>query len=402
MKGQPLPLVVHIIYALGTGGLENGLVNVINRTPAQRYRHAIVCLTDSSEFAGRISVPDVRIVTLHKKSGHDAGMYWRLWKALRELSPAIVHSRNLAALEAQALTILMPGVKRVHGEHGRDMSDLHGTNWKYRLLRKVMSLLIHRYIAVSRDLAAWLSTVVGIPAVRIRQIYNGVDQLRFRPSLECAQGVFPAEFLPSGPAVVLGSVGRLAEVKDHASLVHALYLLVSSRPELGDKLRLVLVGDGPLLADLERQIAEYGIGELVWLAGDREDVSPLLQAMDIFVLPSLAEGVSNTILEAMATGLPVVATDTGGNPELVEHGVNGYLLPVQDPQALSDTLLALIDAPDERVRMGENGLEKVRKTFDWDHTVAAYLAVYDQLLGRTGIDTQNQGNNTNVNQARVG
>ena len=329
-------------------------------------------------------------------------MYWRLWKALRELSPAIVHSRNLAALEAQALTILMPGVKRVHGEHGRDMSDLHGTNWKYRLLRKAMSLLIHRYIAVSRDLAAWLSTVVGIPAVRIRQIYNGVDQIRFRPSLEGAQDVFPAEFLPSGPAVVLGSVGRLAEVKDQASLVHALHLLVSSRPELSDKLRLVLVGDGPLLGDLERQIAEYGIGELVWLAGDRKNVAQLLQAMDIFVLPSLAEGVSNTILEAMATGLPVVATDTGGNPELVEHGVNGYLLPVQDPQALADTLLKLIDAPDERVRMGENGLEKVRKTFDWDHTVAAYLAVYDQLLGRTGIDTQNQGNNTNVNQARVG
>ena len=403
MKGQPLPLVVHIIYALGTGGLENGLVNVINRTPAQRYRHAIVCLTDSREFAGRISAPDVQIVALHKKPGHDAGMYWRLWKALRALSPAIVHSRNLAALETQALTILMPGVKRVHGEHGRDISDLHGTNWKYRLLRKAMSLLIHRYIAVSKDLAVWMSTVIGIPPIRIDQIYNGVDQHRFRPSLEGAQDVFPTGFLPSsGPVVVLGSVGRLAEVKDQASLIQALHLLVRSRPELAGKLRLVLVGDGPLLADLERQIAEYGIGELVWLAGDREDVSQLLQAMDIFVLPSLAEGVSNTVLEAMATGLPVVATDTGGNPELVEHGVNGYLLPVQDPQALADSLLALIDAPDERVRMGENGLEKVRKTFDWDHTVAAYLAVYDQLLGRTEIETQNRENNTNVNQSRVG
>lgn len=402
MTSQSPPLVVHIIYALGTGGLENGLVNVINRTPVGRYRHAIVCLTDAREFAGRISAPDVEIVTLHKNPGHDVSMYWRLYKALRDLSPAIVHSRNLAALEAQAVTVLMPRVKRVHGEHGRDMSDLDGSNWKYRMLRRGMSLLIHRYIAVSRDLSAWLSAVVGIPAARVQQIYNGVDQLQFKPSLARERDVLPAGFLPAGPAVVLGSVGRLVEVKDQASLIQSLYLVVSARPELRDKLRLVLVGDGPLRADLEKKIAEYGLGELVWLAGDREDVSVLLQAMDVFVLPSLAEGVSNTILEAMATGLPVVATDTGGNPELVEQGVNGCLLPVQNPQALADALLPLIESPDERSRMGNNGLEKVRQDFHWDHTVAAYLAVYDQLLGRVGMDKQSQGNNIHVNQAGVG
>lgn len=402
MTAQLPPLVVHIIYALGTGGLENGLVNVINRTPAQRYRHAIVCLTDSREFAGRISAPGVQVVALHKKPGHDAGMYWRLWKTLRQLSPAIVHSRNLAALETQALTILLPGVKRVHGEHGRDMSDLYGNNWKYRLLRRFMSLLIHRYIAVSRDLASWLSTAVGIPAVRIEQIYNGVDQSRFRPSQEVQYDLFPAGFLPSRSRVVLGSVGRLAEVKDQSTLIEALHILVGRRPELGDKLRLVLVGDGPLLPDLKQQIAKCGLGELVWMAGDRDDVFRLLQALDIFVLPSLAEGVSNTILEAMATGLPVVATDTGGNPELVEHGVNGLLLPVQDPQALADNLLRLIDAPDERALMGANALEKVRKTFDWDHTVAAYLGVYDQLLGRPDMNQPVHANNQHVNQTSVG
>jgi glycosyltransferase involved in cell wall biosynthesis len=103
--------------------------------------------------------------------------------------------------------------------------------------------------------------------------------------------------------------------------------------------------------------------------------------MDIFVLPSLAEGISNTLLEAMATGLPVVATRVGGNPELIEHGVNGYLVPVSDPRALADTLQGLIESRELRIRMGDNGLQKIRQGFDWDSTVASYLDVYDELLG---------------------
>ena len=402
MTEHSAPLVVHIIYALGTGGLENGLVNVINHTPPQRYRHAVICLTDAAEFAQRISPPGVQVVELHKNPGHDVGMYWRLFKTLRSLAPDIVHSRNLAALEAQAITVLVPGVKRVHGEHGRDISDLDGRNWKYRLLRKVMRVMIHRYIAVSRDLANWLTTAVGIPATRIQQIYNGVDQHRFRPPSKRREDVVPANFLPAMPAVVLGTVGRLAAVKDQASLLQAFHLLVSNTPHLRDTVRLVLVGDGPLRASLEQQIAAYGIGELVWLAGDRQDVPPLLQAMDIFVLPSLAEGISNTVLEAMATGLPVVATNTGGNPELVEEGVNGYLCPVQEPQALASAMLRLIQSPQERSRMGKNGLERVRQDFHWDRAVEEYLGLYDLLLGRAGNGKHRQGNDMQVNQVKAG
>jgi glycosyltransferase involved in cell wall biosynthesis len=133
---------------------------------------------------------------------------------------------------------------------------------------------------------------------------------------------------------------------------------------------------------LEQQAMELGLSDLVCLAGDREDIPRLLQAMDIFVLPSLAEGISNTLLEAMATGLPVVATRVGGNPELIEHGVNGCLVPVSDAQALAEALQGLIESPETRNRMGASGLQKMRQSFDWDSTVAAYLGVYDELLGR--------------------
>jgi sugar transferase (PEP-CTERM/EpsH1 system associated) len=309
-------------------------------------------------------------------------MYWRLWQALRELAPAIVHSRNLAALETQALGVIMPGVKRVHGEHGRDVHDIDGTNWKYRLLRKVLSPMIHRYIAVSRDLSDWLSTSIGISPDRIYQIYNGVDQNRFSPPQKRATDIFPEGFVSAEGSIVLGSVGRLAEVKNQGSLLEAMHILLNIRPEWRDSLRLLLVGDGPLRMRLEQQAMELGLGDLVCLAGDREDIPRLLQALDIFVLPSLAEGISNTLLEAMATGLPVVATRVGGNPELIEHGVNGCLVPVSDAQALAEALQGLIESTEARERMGASGLQKIRQSYDWDNTVAAYLGVYDELLGR--------------------
>lgn len=398
MKEAP-PLVVHIIYALGTGGLENGLVNIINRTPPERYRHAVICLTDAQDFAGRITAPDVRIVELHKKPGHDPAMYVRLWRALRELAPAIVHSRNLAALETQWLGLFMPGVKRVHGEHGRDVHDIDGSNWKYRMLRKVLSLLVHRYIAVSRDLASWLSASIGISPDRIHQIYNGVDQTLFSPGPEKGAGVLPPRLVAAEGTVALGSVGRLAEVKNQGSLLEAMYILLKRRPEWRNTLRLVLVGDGPLREALEKQVLELGLDAVVWLAGDRDDIPRLLHTMDIFVLPSLAEGISNTLLEAMATGLPVVATQVGGNPELVEHGSNGYLVPVSDVQALAQTLQALIESPADRIRMGENGLHKIRRSFDWDSTLEAYLGVYDKLLGR--VDKGGVGDNAVLDRREV-
>jgi sugar transferase (PEP-CTERM/EpsH1 system associated) len=374
---------VHIIFTLGTGGLENGLVNIINRCPPSRYRHAIICLSHAEEFSRRLTAPDVEVIELNKKPGHDLGMYWRLWRHLRRLRPDIVHTRNLAALETQVLGLLMPGCKRVHGEHGRDMNDLNGSNRKYNTLRRFLSPLIHRFIAVSQDLSQWLADTVRIPAEKVVQIYNGVDTARFAPQANQpgdGKAELPDNFRPQSNRVVIGTVGRLAAVKDQQLLLTALHQLQTERPALRDTLRLMIVGDGPERAALEAQIDRLSLQDQVWLAGDREDIPELLRSMDVFVLPSLGEGISNTILEAMASGLPVIASTVGGNPELVQEGRTGLLFPAGDADTLTGALTRLIDDQSLRQAMGQAAMAHIRQHFDWQRTVESYLTLYDELL----------------------
>ena len=166
-------------------------------------------------------------------------------------------------------------------------------------------------------------------------------------------------------------------------MLRALAHLRQRHPELGSLLRLLIVGDGPLYTMLTQMTEQLALQDIVWLAGDRDDVPSLLQVMDIFVLPSLGEGISNTVLEAMASGLPVIATAVGGNLELVEEGFNGSLIAVGDYVALSDAMFALLSNSKERARQGTNARQRVCQHFDWGRTVEGYLGVYDELLVRS-------------------
>lgn len=375
---QEPPLVVHIVYALHTGGLENGLVNIINRMPRDKYRHAIIALTDAGDFAQRLEGDDVPVYELHKPPGNSLAVFFRLRKLLKSLNPRLVHTRNLAALEMQLATLFL-GVARIHGEHGRDVSDLEGKNPKHNLVRKLIRPLIHRYIAVSADLQQWLTGYLCFPDSQVVQIYNGVDYHRFKPvegQVSSDEFQRPASF--SDDCVVIGSVGRLAAVKNHQ-------LLVSAFAELQhngfSQLRLMLVGDGPEKQSLQRLAQELGVLEQVWFSGDRSDIPNLLQSMDVFVLPSLGEGVSNTVLEAMAASKPVIASRVGGCPELVDDGVTGLLFQSQDKSDLVSALTRLIQEPELRKKMGIAGRQKIEQRFDWGNTVRAYTDVYDQALG---------------------
>jgi sugar transferase (PEP-CTERM/EpsH1 system associated) len=375
------------MHRFDTGGLENGVVNLINHMPAKAYRHAIIALTEITDFQKRIQRSDVQFIALNKKSGHVLWIYPQLYRLFQQLKPAIVHTRNLAALEA-AVPAWAAGVPvRVHGEHGRDVGDFDGSNKKYQWIRRIYSPFVKHYIALSQDLAHYLTNPVGIGVNRVTQIYNGVDATHFHPASK-RQSIHGSPFNDAGLWLV-GTAGRMQTVKDQTNLARAFVQAIQNKPELRGRLRLVMVGDGPLRQESLAILEAAGLAELGWLPGERSDIPDIMRGLDCFVLPSLGEGISNTILEAMASGLPVIATAVGGNPELVQEGRTGHLVPAADPDALASGIIDLVQNPEKSRAMGYAGRMRIEAQFSMAAMVESYQQIYDRLLCRILRSTGN-------------
>lgn len=376
---DPRPLVAHVLHRFDTGGLENGVVNLINHMPEHAFRHVVVALTEVTDFRTRLRREDVPCIALHKMPGHGIKLYPRIWRLWRELRPAIVHTRNLAALEMQPAAWAAGVPVRIHGEHGRDVGDLDGSNRHHQRIRRLYSPFVHRYVALSKDLQDYLVRRVGIGSRRIVQVYNGVDTDRFRPP---AAGAGGAVGMPlGGPGqFVIGTVGRMQAVKNQTLLTRAFVRALALAPDLKPRLRLALVGDGPLRADCQALLDAAGLSSLAWLPGEHDDVPVVMRGLDAFVLPSLGEGISNTILEAMASGLPVVATAVGGNAELVADGRTGWVTPSDDVEAMAAALISLARDPDAARAMGRAGRTEVERRFSLKSMVQAYQDLYEQSL----------------------
>lgn len=381
---MPAPLIAHVLFRFDVGGLENGVVNLINRMPPDRFRHVIVALSDYTDFRQRLQ-HDVPVYALHKREGKDFGLHLRLYRLFRRLRPDVVHTRNLNAVEAQLPAWLAGVPGRVHGEHGWDVHDLDGSSRKYRLWRKLFRPFVQRYIPLSQHLSGYLAQEIGVSAERIACICNGVDTDKFHPAFNGREPLPEEAFARDRAAaaqtrIVIGTVGRMEQVKDQMTLAKAFAELVARRPDIRESVRLVMVGDGRLRQDVLRFLRESGLEEMAWLPGSRNDTAELLRAFDVFVLPSLAEGISNTILEAMASGLPVVATDVGGNGELVQAGETGYLVPRNDPDAMARALERYVDDQALRRAHGDSGRRRTEQRFSLDGMVDRYVQVYESLL----------------------
>jgi len=232
---------------------------------------------------------------------------------------------------------------------------------------------------MSKDLEAWLIKQIKVPKNKITQVYNGVDINRFMFDSAKPLALLPIEFRTPG-LFLIGTVGRLDPVKDQTTLVQAFISFVRSNAELSRKVRLVIVGEGILMLSLQRLVRDADIEHLVWFAGERHDIADIMQTLDLFVLPSINEGISNTLLEAMASALPVIATKVGGSPELVVEGQTGYLVPKQDPLAMSVTFKRYLLEPELLKRHGLAGRARVVSMFSLNRMMADYMAIYDKLL----------------------
>ena len=368
--------IVHVVYSFSIGGLENVIVQLINRLPPQRYEHTVMSLTTISDFKSRVHTDNVRFIALDKQPGHAIPLYPRIFRTLRELSPDVVHTCNLAGLEIVPLAWLARVPLRVHAEHGWDAHDPRGERVRYQRIRKLYRPFVSRYVSVSDDLDRYLEIRIGVPANRRTLIENGVDTETFAPSAGDVSAVVDCPFDPSQHWMV-GTVGRLQTVKNQPLLAHAFVKLLQRHPDMASQARLVIVGEGPLRGEVERILRDANLMHLAWLPGARADVADILRTLGVFVLPSQAEGTSCTLQEAMATALPVIATAVGGTPRLIDHGMNGWLVPSDDADALTDALRHCFAQKTTAAQVGQQARHMVEAQYGLQSMVDRYARLFE-------------------------
>ena len=372
---MPRPIrILHVVDNLGKGGLENGLVNLIAHLDPRRFEHVVCAIRALGPNTERLRDADARVICL----GLQAGSHFQapaLARAIREVNPDLVHSRNWAAIEAVIAGRWVRSRGLVHSEHGLEADTRMKEPWRRYCFRRLAFELADRVLSVSRQLRDLHAKRTGFPARRITVIHNGVDSERFRPD-PAARARVRDELGIAEKDFCIGCVGNLTPTKDYPTTLNAIDIF----DKVCNDWRLMVIGEGAERSKLEQFVnAHPKWTNRVRFLGLSHRVPELLAAMDVYVLSSVIEGISNSLLEAMASGLPVIATAVGGNPEVVIDAESGLLFPTGDFNRLAEHLLALRQRPDLRMRLAQLAQRRVREEFSIDSMVRKYQDVYESL-----------------------
>jgi sugar transferase (PEP-CTERM/EpsH1 system associated) len=369
--------IAHIVLGLNVGGLERVVLKLLTHTDRTRYAPVVCVLDEPGVLAPQlesIGIP-LRMIPRGPRLNPRLPMDLESW--LHQEDARIVHTHNASPHLYGALAARLARL-RLHARHfPRIVHTKHGRNdpgsRRKVLVNRIASSLTDRVVAVSNDVANLALELEHVRPDKVMTILNGVDTEEYRPGADPAAARERLGIPTAGFHV--GCVARLAAVKDHRTLLDALAILRARRPDV----HLTLIGDGPERRALEEHVSRIGLGSAVTFAGEQGDIASLLPAFDVFALSSRSEGISLTLLEAAAAGLPIVATAVGGNAEVVDDGETGLLVPPHEPARFAEAI-EVIARREDRAEMGTRGREKVKRRFSVEQMARAYDDLYAELL----------------------
>lgn len=367
--------IVHVVESLDVGGLEHVVLALAKLQRQHGHQVLVACLWRPGALAATAAAAGVEVQCAGKRAGFDLAALWRLRALLRRARPEVLHTHNPMAHYYAAAAALGLGVGTLlNTRHGMGSAQLNArTEWLYRTALRGSAFAVSVCSAAQRRFVAH-----GVmPGTKAVVVHNGIELARFTRSDRGASARIRAGLaLPPG-TVLFGSVGRLNEAKQQQLLLLALRALLDAAVPAA----LVIVGDGDQRAALEGECRRLNLGSAVHLLGARGDVPELLAAMDAFVLCSRTEGYSLALIEASAAGLPIIATDVGGNAEIVQHQRSGLLVPTADVGALTAAMAALAADASLRQRFAREAAQWAEREGSLDTMYERYLALYRQGAG---------------------
>jgi glycosyltransferase involved in cell wall biosynthesis len=366
--------IVFSIDTMSVGGTEMNALRTAERLDRSRFRLTVVTLRGDGPLADRyaaIGVPVVRFPIFNLHSAATARQAVRLARFLRRERVSLVHCHDQYSNVFSVIAARMAGVRAVV----TSKRWLHST-LPYRIVNGIGFRLSSRVVANSPAVARSLERDDRLGAKRVVVVPNFVDDVAFSPPTEAQLGTWRQELDLDAGSPVVGIIASLSPIKDHPTLLRAASALLPRWP----RLRIVVVGSGPTRPALEALASSLGIASSVRFAGLRPQTPSFHFLFDVSVLCSTSEGFPNTLVEAMAAGRPIVATDVGGVSDAVRHDENGLLVPPGDPDALARAISSLLSDPDRRREMGLRGLQRARAEFGARIVVGSLERLYETLL----------------------
>ncbi len=367
--------VAHVTFDMRIGGAEQVISSLIENTDQSKYDLSIICLEQAiGPFGMQLQEKGYKVIPFNRNPGIDLSLIRYIRHYIISHKVDILHCHQYTPYIYGLFASIFTSTKIIFTEHGRFFPDQRKI--KRVFLNPLLNLFTDYITAISSATRDALVEFENFPPQKIKIIYNGIDHFKYitpnNSSVKQSLGI-------NQKGYVLGTVARLDPIKNHRLMIKALESVRQAFPETF----LIIVGDGPERENLESFASKLGLSSYVIFTGFREDIHNYMKIIDVFLLTSFSEGTAMTLLEAMASSLPCIVTEVGGNPEIVKDEETGFVIPNDNEKILSEKICKLLDDDILKKEMGVAGRKRFEENFTVDKMVSAYENIYDEIATRS-------------------